>query len=367
MIEFQYDEKTYRRMSVRISWWVYAVLLGFVVAVFAWISSIYIEDCVNGETTLTYTLIVLLVFLAVLVAIFAVFIVTMRKQMSKSFAMYSANGVVRQTAEITDEEIVVTNLSRQNVTRILRRDIASVKKYKIFFVIVTNTKVKLAVPFNVQTQLLYDVLTGAATLDQLPTKPTAEQELLNAEQSTQQPAPPVQTDALSFEYEITEPQSVSMLTKIISIRYRVFIVAFILFSIIMAGLIIALVVNYIWYNQVVTSYAIFVAICVMLLILLSVVYGSKNKSGRTSGSNYFHQQAKDGKCILRAELYDQGIVAVNVLRDTRTAFRFADMERVRLFADFFCVEFKSKEFLPIPLTEDTRKLYEILNNGVSHK
>lgn len=369
MIEFKYDEKMYRKMSLRIMWWFYALIVGIVVAVFAWISSIYISDYVNGETELAYTLIVLGIFLTVLIVLVAVMFVSSRKQLAKNFAMYSANGVVIQVAEVTDEELIVTNVSRHNVTRMLRRDIASVKKYKDFFVVVTNTKVKLAVPLDSQTQLLYDVLTGAATVEQLPTKPsdTTTPSDATVESEPQQPTAPQQTDALSFEYELTEPQAINMLTKIISVRYRVVFAAIIIFSLFTAGLLGATVVNYVTDNRLVVSYLVLGVICAIATTLFSVAYANKNKSGRVSGGNYFRQQCKDGQCVLSIELYDQGIVAVNKLRDTRVYFRIADMEKVRLFTDFFYVELKSKEVLPVPLTEQTKRLYDILNNALSHK
>ena len=366
MIEFQYDEKTYVKMSMRISWWIYAIILGVALALFAWISSMYISDYVNGETDLAYMLIVLGVYLCVMAVIVAVFFLSIRKQLSKSFAMYSTNGVAVQRAEVTDEELIIYNVSRQNVTKTNRRDIASVKKYKNFFVVVTNTKVKWAVPFNGQTQLLYDVLKGVASITALPTNENNSSDLPTEEKPLEQPTVSSQSNALSFEYELTEQQAVSMLTKVISVRFRVILAVAIVFAVATVLFLVATAGNYLAGQDVATS-LIFTLLFALITVFAFAVYSSKNKSGKTSGSNYYHQQSKDGQCHIVVELYDQGIVVVNSLRESRIYFRFVDMERLRLYADFFLLEFKSKEVLPVPLTDNTRSLYEILSNGLNRK
>lgn len=363
MIEFQYDEKTYRKMSARVGALMYAVLFVTLGVAFGIVMAVVISNWVKEKTDLVIILMGVVFFLLILGAMIATMIVAIRKQLSKSFSMYSANGIVLQRAEVTQDEIIITNVSRQNVTRINRRDIASIKNYKSFFVVVTNTKVKWAVPFTNQTQLLYDVLTGKANIQDLPAKADSTQESVTVQQSVVQPDIPIKSDALGFEYELSEQQSINMLTKVIAARLRVALVGIVMSSLITLGILAVVLVDYFAGNEVPTSRVIFVAVFTVIDALFAVAYGSKNKNGRTSGSNYFHQQSCDGKCVLRLELYDRGIVAVNVLRDTRTYFRLSDIQRVRLFNDFFFVEFASKEVLPVPLTDDTKKLYEILNNA----
>ena len=368
MIQFQYDEKTYIKMSMRIAWWIYAIILGVALALFAWIGSMYVSNYVSGENDLVYTLIALVIYLGVLVAVVAVFFVSIRKQLAKSFAMYSANGVVVQAAEITDDELIIHNLSRNSVGKTNRRDITSVKKYKNFFVVITNTKVKWAVPLNEQTQLIYDVLTGASDVAALPTTSNdTHNATASAKEETVEQPNLLQTNALSFEYELTEQQAITMLTKVISVRFRALLVAAIFFAV---GTVLFLAItigNYLLGQGGTVTIWIFTVIFALFTTFGFVIYASKGKSGKTSGSNYFEQQSKDGQCSIRIELYDQGIVVVNESRDTRNYFRFADMERVRLYTDFFFVDFKSKEILPVPLTERTRALYDILNNGINRK
>lgn len=368
MIEFQYDEKTYVKMSMRISWWLYAIIIGVVLALFAWVCSMYISDYANGEVALTYMLITLGVYLCVMAALIAVFFVVLRRQLAKSFAMYSANGVAIQRAEVTDEELIVYNVSRQNVTKTRRRDIVSVKKYKKFFVVATNMKAKWAVPFNEQTQLLYNVLTGVSSVEVLPTKNQDTESASVGEKVAEQSVDiPSQPDALHFEFELTEQQAISMLTKFISVRFRVLLVVGIFFALATVLFLLATVGSFLTVEEESITIPIFAVLFAILTVLDFVIYGSKNKSGKTNGSKYFEQQSKDGQCQMRIELYDQGIVVVNLQRETRVYFRFSDMEKVRLFADFYLVEFKSKEVLPIPLTDNTRALYDILNRGVRRK
>ena len=371
MIEFQYDEKTYVKMSIRIGWWAYAIILGIVLVGFACFDVKIIADYLNGERNLTNTMISIglcLVFFAIFVG---VFFVSIRKQLSKNFAMYSSNGVVIQRAEITDEELIINNVSRQSVTKTNRRDIVSVKKYKSFFVVTTNTKTKWAVPFNNKTQLLYDVLTRKASISDLPTqskKHETENEIVSVEDKHfEQQDILSQANALSFEYELSEQQAINMLTKVISVRYRAVLGSLIVCSIFAVIFVVAMIVDYLTSNALTSSLVIFTVVFAVLTVLLSIIYANKNKGGRVSGSNYFHQQAKDGVCLQRIELYDQGIVVINKLRDTKVYFRLSDMEKVSLFNDFFFVEFKSKEVLPVPLTDDTRRLYDILNNGIKRK
>lgn len=365
MIEFQYDEKTYRKMSVRIGWWIYAVMFGIIFAILAGICGKIIADNVREGKDWIYSLISAGLFLVILAVLVAALIVGMRKQLAKSFAMYSANGVLLQRAEIVGDEIIVTNVSRQNVTRINTRDIASVKKYKDFFVVNTNTKSKWAVPFDEQTRKLYDALTGKTDISQLAkeTKNTADGSLAD-EKVVQQPAIPFDPNALSFEYELSEQQAVNMLTKVISVRFRSVLASLILFAVVTAVYLALMLISYLTGDEILTRHIIMSVVCACGTVFFAVAYANKNKSGRVSGENYFKQQSKDGQCKLRVELYDQGIVTFNVLRDTRTLFRLADMEAVKLFNDFFYVEFTSKEVLPIPLTDDTRRLYDILNNAI---
>ena len=364
MVEFQYDEKTYRRMSVRIGLAAYAVIFGALIVACGAIMAVVISNWLKEDVgSLTYV-IGALFFALVLGALLAVMVISIRKQLSNSFAMYSANGVLLQRAEISDEELVITNVSRQNVTKINRRDIMSVKKYKDFFVVITNTKVKWAAPLNEQTQLLYDVLTGKSSVADLPAKTNVTEEGVAVEKIAEQPTVSEQSDALSFEYELSEPQAIDMLTKVITSRLRMALIGIIISSLFTLGFLTAVLVAYFTENAIFTTGVIFVVVFALITALFAFTYGARNKSGRVSGANYFKQQSKDGRCILRIELYNQGIISVNVLRDTRAYFRITDMERVSLFNDFFFVEFKSKELLPVPLTEGTRRLYEILNEGV---
>lgn len=367
MIEFSYDEKTYVKMSMRIGWWIYAIILGIALALFAWIGSMYVKNYLNGESGLAYTLIALIIYLGVVAAVIAVFFVSIRKQLGKSFAMYSANGVSVQAAEVTDDELIIHNLSRNSVGKTRRQDITSVKNYKSFFVVTTNTKTKWAVPFNEQTRLLYNVLTGAASVESLPPVSTSVQSGVASveEKTTANESNVLHTDALSFEYELTEQQAITMLTKVVSVRFRALLGFAILFAV---GAVIFLTVtvgNCMSGKGLSTSNVIFTVMFAAIATFGFVVYASKGKSGKTSGSNYFEQQSKDGQCHVRIELYDQGIVVVNLSRATRSYFRLADMEKVSLYADFFFVDFKSKEVLPVPLTERTRALYDILKNAVA--
>lgn len=368
MIEFQYDEKTYRKISARVGAPVYATIFVTLAVAFGAVMAVVVSNWVEDEAGLVTILAGTIFFLLILGTFVAVMLVAIRKQLSKSFAMYSTNGMLIQRAEVTQEEIVITNVSRQNVTRINRRDIASVKNYKNFFVVVTNTKVKWAVPFNEQTRLLYDVLTGKASIQDLPAKPNSEEEVVTVEQSKVQsdvqPDIPSNSNTLSFEYELSEQQAINMVTKVLATRLRVAIGGIVFCSLFALGIIVAIFVDYFAGNEVPTSRVIFVLVFAVLDALFVIAYCSKNKSGRTSGSNYFSQQSKEGRCVLRLELYDQGIVSVNVLRDTRAYFRLSDMQRVRLFKDFFLVEFASKEILPVPLTDETKKLYDILNDAI---
>ncbi|MCH5157238.1 MAG: hypothetical protein J1G02_05120 [Clostridiales bacterium] len=366
MIEFKYDEKTYVKMSMRISWWLYAIIMGIVLAIFVWIASMYVSDYINGETDLAYMLIVLGIYLCVVAALVTVLFVSIRKQLSKSFAMYSANGVLVQRAEITQEQLTIYNVSRQSVTKINRRDIKSVKNYKKFFVISTITNNKWAVPFDEHTQILYDVLTGVVPVEQLPEISNDSQENSPSEKDALQQTSTSQTDALSFEYNLTEQQAISMLTKVISVRYRIILAVAIVFAAATLLFLMAFVGNYIAGRDSVTS-LIFTLLFAIITVFAFAVYANKNKSGKTLGGSYFRQQSKDGQCHIRVELYDQGIVVVNKLLESRVYFRFSDMDRVRLFTDFYIVEFKSKEVLPVPLTDNTRALYDILNNGVKRK
>ena len=368
MIEFKYDEKTYIKMSLRIGWWVYAVIFGIVGILFVYFGTTIISDYFQGKREFFDTMVSIGLCLVLGAVLVAVFFVSIRKQLAKSFAIYSADGVVCQKAEVTDEELIIYNVSRQSITRMNRRDITAVKSYKKFFVVVTNTKVKWAVPFDEQTQLLYDVLTGRANISVLPAKSEeieGETDFVE-EKSAEQPEMNMQSDALSFEYELTEQQAISMLTKVLTVRFRMFLVAIVIFSILTVGYIVALLVNYFAFNKISLSQVIFACLFAILTALGAVTYGKKNKSGRVNGSNYFQQQAKDGQCIQIIQLYDQGIVVVNKLRDTHVYFRITDMEKISLFTDFFIVELKSKEILPIPLTESTQTLYDILKNGISH-
>ena len=366
MIEFQYDEKAYRKMSLRLVWWVYAIIFGVLLLAYAWIMGSIISNLVKQKTDL----VIIVVGVLFLVILLGVLVVTMvlgvRKQLSKSFAMYSDNGVVIQQAEVTDEELIIRNVSRQNVTRTNRRDIASVKKYKSFFVVTTNTKVKWAVPFDERTQLLYDVLTEKASVADLPTKQESVEgkSVVSEEKPSEQPAIPYQPDALSFEYELSEQQAISMLTKVISVRFRMLLASAIILAGFTAVFLFMTVTGYLKSQQFSTVNMIFTVLFAVLTVFSIAIYCNKNKTGKTSGSNYFQQQSKDGQCVERVELYNQGIVVINKLRDTRAYFRLADMESVRLFNDFFFVEFKSKEVLPVPLTDNTRKLYDILSNAV---
>lgn len=368
MIQFSYDEKTYRRMSARVGLLGYAIIFGTLIVAYGVLMGIIISNWVKEGSDLITMLIGIILSLGVLAALIVVMIIAIRKQFSKSFTMYSANGVVLQGVEITDEELVVNNLSRQNVTRINRRDIASVKKYKTFFVVVTNAKVKWAVPFDGQTQLLYDVLTGKASVTDLPAKANEphDENVAETQRVAEQVVAPAPSDALSFEYQLTEQQAINMLTKVITSRLRVVLIGMIITSLLTLVVTATVLVEYFTVNAVSTSRVIFIAVFALLTAFCAITYGNKNKSGRISGGNYFNQQSKDGKCVLRIELYNQGIVSVNVLRDTRVYFRISDMLRIKMFNDFFLVEFKSQEVLPIPLNEDTRKLYDILNNGVQH-
>ena len=367
MIEFKYDEKTYRKMSLRLVWWFYAIIFGVLLAAYAWIMGSVISNMVTQKTDLVI-LVMGIVFLVILLAAMVVtMVVGVRRQLSKSFTMYSDNGVVIQQAEVTDEELIIRNVSRQNVTRTNRRDIASVKKYKGFFVVTTNAKVKWAVPLDENTQLLYDVLTGKASVADLPTQSKSEESHLAEEKTTQQPDIPLQSNALNFEYELSEQQAVSMLTKVISVRFRMLLASTIILAGFTAFFLFMTVTDYLKSQQITAANLIFAVLFAVLTALSFVVYVNKNKSGKISGNNYFQQQSKDGQCMQRVELYDQGIVVVNILRDTRVYFRLADMEKVSLFADFFFVDFKSKEVLPVPLTDSTKKLYDILNAAVNRK
>lgn len=307
MIEFQYDEKTYRKMSLRIVWWVYAIIYGVILAAFTWVMVSFISDLVKNETDLIIVIMGIVFFAIILAAIVVTMVVAVRKQLSKSFAMYSANGVVIQRAEVTDEELIIYNVSRQNITRTNRRDIASVKKYKSFFVVTTNTKVKWAVPFTEQTQLLYDVLTGRASISDLPAQ--SEKSLSETALAEEKPfeQPPYQDNALSFEYELSEQQAVSMLTKVVSVQFRILLASTVVLALFTAFFVYSTVTGYLDSQEISTANVIFTVLFAFFTVLTLVLYFNKNKSGRVNGSNYFNQQAKDGQCQQRVELYDQGM------------------------------------------------------------
>ena len=365
MIEYKYDEKTYVKMCMRIGIWVYVAILSVPVAIFAGVcASIIASDVKEGEDWVFTLLAVGL--LAVLFAILvAAMFVGIRKQLSKSFAMYSANGITHERVEITDEELIITNVSRQSVVKLKRSNIASVKLYKNFFTVVNKMKANWVVPLNGQTQLLYDVLTGRANPSNVPTDVKAEEGVTVEEHHAD--SVPHDPNALSFEYELTEQQAIAMLTKIISVRFRIVLAAIVVTSFLALVLTAITVGNYLTGNEIDTWDIVLAVAGAIGAALFTVAYCGKNKKGRTLGSNYFQNSAKDGSFVQRIELYDQGIVVANRLRETRLYFRLTDMDRVCLFKDFFFVEFKSKELLPIPLTEQTRKLYDILNNAIKRK
>ena len=361
MIEYQYDEKTFRKMAVRISIVAYLILSVILVAILSLGIAFVVDNYLSGERDLKSTLISAGMIAIVLVVMIVVFVVSMRKQLSKSFAMYSVDGFVRERVELTDEEIIVTNVPRQSVSKLKRSDVIAVKKYKDFFCVITREKRKWVIPFNEQTTLLFDALTGKSSAVALSSETKVEST------DVEQPVQTISTDALSFEYEITEQNAISMLTKVITLRFRIVLAAAILCSVVALGFFSVVIVNY-WIGSDSENAYIYIAFVLLLFaIFFWIMYGSRGKSGKTSGLNYFNSGEKDGVFLQRVELYEQGIVVVNVLRDTRVRFRFSDMDSVRLCDSFFYVEFKTKELLPVPLTDNTRGLLDILKKGVPFK
>ena len=368
MIEYKYDEKIYRRMAMRINLWIYVLAFGIVSAAFVVYCASFISESVQKHKEATFVVMSILLLLLLFGLFIGIMAFAMRKQMSKAFQMYSVDGVIHEKVEFANDELIITNVPRQNVVKLRLSSITAVKLYKSFFAVVNINKAKWVVPLNEQTQLLYDALTGKADIAQLATEVKTEGEGISVDETVAEHSEmQIQSNALGFEYELTEPQAISMLTKIISVRFRIVLAAIIFASIVAAGILAFVVADLVAGNTLSTGEWVTAIVLAVGIALLSVAYSRKNKQGRVSGGNYFTSGAKDGEFHQRIELYDQGIIVINTLRDTRVCFRFADMDRVCLFKDFFYVQFKSTEILPIPLTDSTKRLYDILKSGVIGK
>ena len=366
MIEYQYNEKTFKKMAVRASLPMLLVMYGVMLGIFAWLLGASIDMYLEGDS-LTNAAILLIVSVVILVTVVTSIVIFVR-QLSKSFAMYADNGVVHEAVKIIGDELVVTNYSCNSVARRPKSDILAVKKYKDFFAVTVKPRVKWLVPFNEQTNLLYNVLTGATSWDSLlgvkngEATDTVNKEIATVE-NTQETS-----SKLTFDYELTEEMSISMLKKVIYKKLRILLICGIIFSAIsLLGLVtfFAMVLSGI---EVDSSVATVFVEGIIFSAVFYVLYGVGGAvTGKKRGQAYFQNISVNGMAQQSIEVYDKGIYVVNKLRDTRVQLRFAVMQRVVVCKDFFYLELNSKEVLPIPLTDSAAKLCEILKQNVAQR
>ena len=365
MIEYQYDEKKFKKMAVRASLPLLLAMYGVMLAIFAFVFGVAIDKYLKGNS-LTSVAILLILSVVILVTVVASIVIFVR-QLSKNFAMYCDNGVVHEAVEVIGDEIVVTNFSCNSVARRPKSEIVAVKKYKDFFAVTVKPRVKWVVPFNEQTKLLYNVLTGAAGWDSLPGAKSSADIAANKEtapvESTQD-----SEGILTFDYQLTEETSVSMLKKVLYKKLRVLLICGIIFSAIsLLGLITFFAMVFTG-TEVSASFATIFIEGLVFSAVFYILYGVGGVvTGKKRGLAYFENISVNGVAQQSIELYDKGIYVVNKARDTRVQLRFSVMQKLVVCKDFFYLDLTSKEVLPIPLTDSTRKLCDLLKQHVAQR
>lgn len=343
--EYSYDLPQFRRMFMRVTRKTYiisiTVAIGFLAVIF------------GGMVVLSDELILQIGAAVMFVALATAMGLSMRKgariQAEKNFAMYSKNGIAHERIEIAGNSLYVTDFGTDSHLQLDRTSIAGVQNYGDFFVIKLSVGTNKFVPLTEQTRPLYNALTDSDVFDRAAAANPSSEPV----QPTERPA-----DALSFTYELTREQS-DYIMRSYGKSKTASSCGLGCVCLAVAALMTALAVIAEGAKNT-FAFAAIAAILLAIGILLIVLYAVGLKNSARNGANYFDVNSRDGKMVQRIELSEQGIVAVNVLRDNRTNFRLADMARLRRGKDYFVVEFAANLVLPLPLNDETAQLYDLL-------
>lgn len=343
--EYSYDAERYRKMYFRSSWG--AVILSHIVFV-AILLSIGVTVTIILDQNIYVRVVFAVVYGAVVLATVFLRVNALRKQLQKTFEMYCEDGKVTERMEIAGNALFVQNLCNQNSSLFERRNIVKVKRYSDFFVVTTASANRYFVPFNGETERLYLALTDSALFERAGcaySRPNVPCERTEGVQS--------------FDYTLTRKQATDMMAKISLLCVRGMLITSPFYLAVGVLFFVFAVTG----DEPLSFFALGGLMCFLtaLFVLYSVYVCEKSKK---NGKGYFDENSLDGAMQIRIELTQRGIVAVNVLHNTRTEFRLRDMVRVKRVKGYFFLQFASAQILPVPYTSETAKLFEILQNAL---
>lgn len=176
----------------------------------------------------------------------------------------------------------------------------------------------------------------------------------STEQSATEQAP-ANPDAVSVEYSCNLQQYKRMHARInrkATILYAVVVISFIA---VVFGVLIALADE--WTLQ--------LAAAVMFVVLATVFALSMRKGVRTQAEKNFAMYSKNGIARERIEIVGNSLDVTNLGTDSHVRLDRASITSVQNYGDFFVIRLNIGTSKPVPLTEQTRLLYNALTDSAA--